>query len=375
MAHTPILLMAILLATTCLVTSCHKEEQAASQAPKALSVRVDSPQLRLVTEWQEFTGRFQAVDRVEIRSRVSGYLKEIKFTDGQDVQKGDVLFVIDQRPFQIALKTAKARFELATKEFNRAESLRKTSAISEEDYDERLQEMRVASAQVEEAELNLEFTEVKAPFDGRVSRNLISAGSLITGGSLSATHLTTLVTVSPIEFYFEGSEADIMSYIRARESGEVNKARGESHPVFVKLQDEQAFIHEGVFNFVDNEINPETSTIEARAIFDNKKETFIPGMFGRMRAAWYTPKERLLVPDTLIGTEQNRKFVYVLDEDNKAVRKYVSLGHLTDDGQRVIKSGLEKKDRMIVGHVHLIRPGVLISPIPHNHAESDQKES
>ncbi|GAA6170070.1 efflux RND transporter periplasmic adaptor subunit [Sessilibacter corallicola] len=366
-------IVVILTLTALLVSGCEKKTPEASPNIAAIPARVETPELRMITEWNEFTGRFQALDRVEIRSRVGGYLEEIRFKDGQEVKKGDVLFVVDQRPFEIELKSAEARFEFADKEFKRAGGLRKSNAISEEEYDQRIQEMRVAKAEMENARLNLEFSEIKAPFDGRISRNLVSSGSLISGGNANATHLATLLTVSPIEFYFEGSEADVLAYHRLRLSGGITGERGAAQPVYLKLQDEDNFVHEGIFNYVDNELRTDTGTMEGRAIFDNADGIFEPGMFGRMRATFREPSEYLVVPETIIGTEFNRKYVYALSADNKAVRKYVTLGQITEDGQRVIKSGLETNDRVVVGGLHMVRPNALISPITEDQVATQQE--
>lgn len=355
-------LFTLMLVAVISLSSCKEEVGAGPEGhmQSSVSVRVEQPEQRVVTEWDEFTGRFQAVQRVELRARVSGYLDEIKFEDGRIVQKDDVLFVIDPRPFQIAMKSAKARFELANKEFKRAKMLRSSKAISEEDYDQRLQEHSITQALLDEAKLNLEFTEVKAPFTGRISRNRVDVGSLISGGA-SATLLTTLVTTSPIELYFEGSEGDLLHYLRTRKKTE--DGRSETHPVFAKLQDEDTFVHEGKINFLDNELAFDTGTIQVRAIFDNETDILRPGLFARLRIAINDPVAVLLVPANVIGTEQTRKYIYTLDQDNKAVRTYVKLGSLTEDGLRIIKSGLTTENWVVVGGLHMVRPGVEILPI------------
>ncbi|MGH1376089.1 MAG: efflux RND transporter periplasmic adaptor subunit [Alphaproteobacteria bacterium] len=355
------------------LSACNDKQDNAMghQMGGAVPVRVETTQARMITEWDEFTGRFQAAQRVEIRARVSGYLDDIKFEDGQIVQKGDVLFVIDQRPFTIALNSETARFELADKEFRRARNLRKSKAISEEDYDQRLQEMRIAKATLDEAKLNLEFTEVRAPFTGRISRNRVDVGSLVSGGSANATLLTVLVSIAPIELYFEGSEADVLRYMRAAENGEIPRDRGKEHAVFARLQDEDEFMHEGKINFLDNELNQDTGTIQVRAVFDNQEGFLEPGLFARLRISMGKPSKRVVVPPQVIGTEQTRKYVYALDGESKAMRKYVVLGSLTDDGMRVVKSGLEENERIIVGGLHMVQPGTLIAPIEAN-AEAAQ---
>lgn len=356
-------LIAALALSITFITGCSENEPVTQQAPAAMPVRVATPTLETLPQWHEFTGRFAAKERVEIRSRVNGFLEKINFIAGQNVNQGDVLFVIDQRSFKTKLKSAQADFELAKSVFSRAQTLRKTNAISEELYFQRQQELLVAEAALENAKLDLEFTEVKAPFSGKIGRNLVSVGSLIDGGNTNATLLTTLVSTSPIEFYYEGSEADLLAFYRAREKGEASISAPNTHPVYIKLQDEQAFVHEGRFNFVNNELNIDTGTIEARAIFDNKDGLFTPGMFARLRIQWTKPQQLIVVPELIIGTEQTRKYVYAVGEGNVAVRKYVKLGQHTEDGKRAIIEGLSSDDQIIVGNLHLIRPGAPVSPI------------
>ena len=341
----------------------------------AVSARIENPQLRTVTEWDEFTGRFQAMQRIEILARVTGYLQDIKFKDGQVVQKGDVLFVIDQRPFKIALTRAQARFELANKEYKRAKGLRSSKAISEEDYDQRLQERRIAKADLDEAKLDMKFTEVKAPFVGRTSRSRVDTGSLISGDNSNATVLTTLVSIDPIEFYYEASETDLHNYMRAREKGLVSDDRREPHPVFIKLKDEDDFVHEGVIDFRDNELDAETGTIQVRAIFQNEKGLLESGMFARLRVSWGGAREVIVVPSHVIGTEQTRKYIYGLDKDNKAIRKYVTLGSMTEDGFRVIRNGLSTEDRIVVGNLHRIQPNTSVKPITGDASETKPPEA
>lgn len=261
------------LLTAIFLSGCNQESNDNKRSPfgGAVSARIEQPQLRMVTEWDEFTGRFQAMQRIEVLARATGYLQDIKFKDGQIVQKGEVLFVIDQRPFQIALKRAKARYELADKEYKRAKGLRTLKAISEEDFEQRMQERHVVKADLDEARLNMAFTEVKASFTGRISRSLVDIGSLISGDNSSATLLTTLVSIHPIEFYYEANETDLHNYMRAREKGQYSDDRREPHPVFVKLKDEDDFVHKGMIDFRDNELDADTGTIQIRAVFQNEK--------------------------------------------------------------------------------------------------------
>lgn len=359
----PLIFTSVLL----LLIGCKEDKkpvEAAKPANQAIPVRVETPEVRTLTEWNEFTGRFQAYQRVDVRARVSGYLDEVKFKGGEVVNKGDVLFVIDKRPFQIALDSAKARYDSAYNEYKRIKKLYKRKLTSEEEYDARLQAMRIAKASFDEAKLNMEFTEVKAAITGRVSDQRIDVGNVVNGNlSSNATLLTTIVSISPIEFHFEASETDLLNYLRMRQKGLTSSARGMGFPVYLKLQDEDAFIHEGIINFTDNELARDTGTIQVHALFNNDEQLFEPGMFGRMRIALGAPGEKILVPEHVIGTELVRKYVYSLDDDNKAIRKYVKLGTLTDDGKQVIREGLTPEDRIIVGGLHMVRPGSLISPI------------
>ncbi|MCG8668183.1 MAG: efflux RND transporter periplasmic adaptor subunit, partial [Pseudomonadales bacterium] len=347
-----------------LMSGCKQQQsgggESGQQAEQAIPVRVETPEVRTLTEWNEFTGRFQAYQRVEVRARVSGYLHEVRFKGGEVVNKGDVLFVIDKRPFQIALDGAKARYESAHNEYRRIKKLFKGRLISEEEYDARLQAKRIAKASLDEAKLNLEFTEVKAAITGRVSDQRIDVGNVVNGNlSSNATLLTTIVSISPIEFHFEASETDLLNYIRMRQRGLTQSHRGMGFPVHVKLQDEDAFIHQGTINFTDNELAQDTGTIQLHALFNNDDQLFEPGMFGRMRVAMGAAGEKILVPENVIGTELVHKYVYSLDENNKAIRKYVKLGTLTDDGKQVIREGLTAEDRIIVGGLHMVRPGSL----------------
>ncbi len=336
-------------------------DEMAAMMQNGIPARVENPQVREITEWSEFTGRFQAMQRVEIRARVSGYLDEIKFEDGQIVNEGDVLFVIDPRPYKIAVDGAQANYNATYNEYKRAKKLRSSRAISEEDYDARVQVMQTTRAELDKANLNLEFTEVKAPFTGRISSNRIDVGNLVNG---DATLLTIVVTTAPIEFYFEPSETDMLKYSRARKNGHAAQDIAKGYPVFVRLQDEEDFVHEGKINFLDNELAIDTGTIQARAVFDNKEAIFEPGMFARLRIADGAPQARVLVPQDVIGTEQTRKFVYALDGENRAIRKYITLGDVTKDGLQVVRDGLTKDDRIVVGGLHMIRqPGTLIMPI------------
>ncbi|MFT6106877.1 MAG: RND family efflux transporter MFP subunit [Rickettsiales bacterium] len=370
--------LSFLILFSLLLSSCDEDPQKQNnqQKPIELPVRVEKPESRLVDQWQEFTGRFQGSQRVEIRARVDGYLEEIKFKDGQEVKKNDVLFVVDPRPFMIALTESQASFDLADSEYNRAKKLLLSKVISQENHDKSLREQRIAETALNNAKLNVEFTKVKAPFDGKISRTLVDRGSLISGGNGNSTLLTTLVQTSPIDLYFEGSETDFLKHVRAKKQLEKSGGSKNCQPVFAKLLDENDFIHQGTVNFLDNELNSDTGTIQMRASFANESGILEAGLFARIRLSWEGPDQKLLVKDSAVGTEQTRKYLYVLDGDNKAFRKYVTLGSLTEDGLRIIENGLLAEDRIVVASLHMVREGSVISPILKEvqKIEEDQKE-
>lgn len=354
-----------------LLTACISESQEAVAPPPPPEVTVATPLKKMVIDWDEYTGRFQAVERVEVQSRVDGYLDDIRFQDGQMVEKGDVLFVIDQRPFQIALegaqadlRQAEAEAKRAESEFNRFRQLVESQTVSEEEFEERRQTMFATRAQVEaakaavdDAKLNLEFTEVRAPISGRVSRDRVSVGNLISGGSTGATLLTTIVSVDPIHFYFEASESQLLKYTRLNNSGARPGSRDKANPVYVRLMDEDDFVHQGSMDFVDNEVDLGTGTIEGRALFENSEGIIEPGMFGRARLLGSGEYQALLVPDAAIGTDQSQKFVYVVDDDNQVEMRFVQLGPLQDNDLRVIRDGLDETDRVVIGGIQRVRAG------------------
>lgn len=350
-----------------------KPEEAVNDFP----VKVASPLFEKITEWDEYTGRFEASNRVEVRARVSGFLTSVNFEDGQVVKKGDVLFTLDDRPYKIALDQAKADYDqakislnTAQENFDRVASLKETGAVSTEEYDRRKQALEFAKAsvqlsqsKVDNAKLNLEFTKVTAPISGLVSRDRVNLGNLIDGGSSNSTLLTTIVSISPIHFYFTGSEADYLKYVRLERKGERGSVRKESVPVFIKLQDEAEFVHEAKLDFVDNEIDNSTGTIESRAVLENKDLLLEPGMFGKARLLGSAEHEAIMVPDEVIGTNQSIRFIYVLGENNTVETKNVELGPLHSNGLRIIRNGISPKDQIIINNIQKIAPGMKVSPI------------
>jgi len=346
------------------------QQQSTAAAPPPVTVA--NPVQRTVVDQDEYVGRFVAVDSVDVRARVSGYLTEIHFTDGQMVKKGDLLFVIDHKPFQIVLdqmraNLAQARANLAFTEADlaRGQELRQNKTITEQTYDQRTQAKRVAEAavaaqeaMVHSAELDLnDYSELRAPIDGRIGDRRVSVGNLVTGGNGSnTTLLATIVSVDPIRFEFTFDEASYLRYQRYAASS-VGSA---GVPVALKLIDEPDFQHTGKIDFVDNVIDRSSGTIRGRALFANPGGVLTPGMFGRIRVPGSPPYTALLIPDLAIGSEQARKYVLVVDDGGVARQRYVTPGQLDGD-LRVIKDGLTASDRVIVNGLMRARPGVKVA--------------
>lgn len=354
------------------LAGCEQPQSKAQGAPPPPQVTVAHPLKRLVTEQDEYVGRFVAVDAVEVRARVSGYLEAIHFKDGLIVKKGDLLFTIDRRPFETALDQARA--SLAQAEANlifakgdlaRAEDLVRGTTITQQVYDQRVQALSVAEASakaqqavVRQAELDLEFTELKAPVSGHIGDRRVSEGNLVTGGTGgNTTLLATIQSVDPIRFEFTLDET---SYLRLARMSKASNSPAADANVELRLIDEQGFRHRGHMDFIDNAIDRSSGTIRGRAEFANPDGTFTPGMFGRIRLTMAAPAEALLVPDSAIGTEQVRKFVLVVDADSVARPKFVTLGPVVD-GLRVITGGLGADDRVIINGLMRVRPGVKVA--------------
>jgi len=338
-------------------------------------VTVAPPLASRVAQWDEFTGRFEAMERVEVRPRVSGYIDKVHFRDGSMVNQGDLLFTIDQRPFQLAVDSAqsdilrtKAQIVLDEADYQRAVELVKTSATPVSVLDQRKANLDIARAQeiaaqaaLHSAQLNLEWSEVRAPISGRVSDRRVDPGNLVAGGQTGATLLTTIVRLDPIYFVFDGSEADYIRYSRLSVEGSRGSSRDTPNPVRVQLADEKDWPHRGVMNFVDNEISAHSGTIRGRAIFDNRNLFLTPGTFGRMRL-YGGPLDALLIPDAAVVSDQAHKVVLTVGADGKVVSKPVTLGGMAR-GLRVVASGLTPDDRVIIGGLAnpFVRPGVAVS--------------
>ena len=367
----PAVVLAMLLATGC-------DDQAAQKAPPPggpPEVTVAAPEQKTITEWDEFTGRFEAVETVDLRARVSGYLNSIHFRDGQLVEKGARLFVIDPRRFEIAVQQAKASVDqakaqltLARSDLERAVPLAKRRNIPARELEARevavsesVARLSGAQAALRQAQLELEWTEVRAPVSGRISNARVDVGNLVTGGAGgNATLLTTIVSFDPIHFVFEGSEADYLKYLRLDRAGQRPSSRDFQNPVAVRLVDEKEFRHQGRVDFIDNRLDSNSGTIRARAIFDNPDNFLTPGVFGRLRL-FGGKSEALLIPDDAIASDQANKIVMTVDGENTVRMKIVTLGPIID-GLRVIRSGLDASDRVIVNGLQRARTGEKVAP-------------
>jgi RND family efflux transporter MFP subunit len=346
----------------------NKQTSNASLAPPP-SVTVSRPLQKTITEWDEYTGRFEALATVDVRARVSGFIDSIHFKDGQIVKQGDLLFVIDPRPYRLTVEQAKAdveraqsKLEIATSDVERATPLVQSQTLTGREFDTRKSVQRDAAgavgsaeAALKQGELNLEWTEVRAPIGGRISDKRVDAGNLITGGTTGATLLTSIVTLDPIHFIFDGSEADFIRYLRLAKAGTRPSSRDVQNPVAVRLADEADYKHMGRMDFVDNVVNVKTGTIRARALFDNKDGLLTPGFFGRLRLFGGT-MDALLIPDGAIASDQASKIVFTVANDGTVGTKKVELGPIVD-GLRVVRSGLAANDRMVVEGLARAHPG------------------
>lgn len=346
-----------------------------AQGPPAPSVTVANPIAKRITTWDEYSGRFEAVETVEVRPRVSGFVDKVHFKDGQIVKAGDPLFTIDPRPFEIAAESARAEIAraraqvaLALSEVERAAPLVKSGAVTERDFTQRSAnlnvteaQLQVAEANLKSAELNLEWTVVKAPISGRISDRKVDIGNLVIGGSQGTTLMTTIVSLDPIHFLFDTSEADYLRYSRLAASGQRASSRENSNPVLVKLADETDWTHKGTMDFVDNQFNPRSGTMRARAVLDNKDQLFSPGIFARLRL-FGGEVDGLLIPDTSIVSDQMKKLVFLVGDDGVVKATAVTLGPIYE-GLRVVKSGLQASDKIILDGLAnpMVRPGAKVT--------------
>jgi RND family efflux transporter MFP subunit len=369
-------LTVLLLLVPALAACGQSQSQPQASAPPPPQVTIAKPTSKTIADQDEYVGRFVAVESVEVRARVPGYLQAIHFQDGQMVKAGDLLFTIDRRPFQIALAQAqaslaqaKSTLAFAESDLARVQGLTVGAVITQQTFDQRTQAKRTAEASVaaqqaaeRQAALDLEFTELRAPVSGRIGDRRVSIGNLVTGGTSGNTSLlATIESIDPIRFEFTLDEASYLRYGDFAKDGAGAANRGLTVPIKLKLIGESAFSHEGKIDFVDNAIDRSSGTIRARAAFANPGARFTPGMFARVRTAAAPPKNELLVPDAAIGAEQVRKFVLVVDTENVARPKYVTLGPVVD-GLRVITEGLTADDNVIVNGLMRARPGAKVTP-------------
>jgi RND family efflux transporter MFP subunit len=366
------------LGTMAFLAACNESSSSQAQsAPPPPPVTVASPLVQRITEWDEYTGRYEATAKVEVRARVSGYLTAINFADGATVKQGDVLFVIDPRPYQATVDSAKAdltsaeaRLDLAKVQLDRASALVSQSNVSRSSYDQAVQERRAAEAAVQQttaalqaAQLNLDFTQVKAPMSGRVSNRRVDIGNLVTGDP-NSTLLTTIVALDPIYFEFDMSEADYLAYQRAVVAGKLPSTRDNATIIETRLPDEQDWPHDGTMNFVDNQIDPGSGTIRARAILENKNLFITPGQFGRIRLPGSNAYDAVLVPDSAILTDQSNRIVMTVKDDNTVEPRVIRPGPTQPGGLRIVREGLTGQDRIIINGLVRARPGAKVTPQP-----------
>lgn len=345
--------------------------------PPKIPVTVAAPLEKRITQWDEYSGRFEAVASVEVKARVSGFIDKVHFKDGQIVAPGDLLFTLDQQSFEIAVESAKAdvaktdaQVVQTGADVERAEPLVKSRTISGQVYDTRRANLAVAEASKQAAEatlksaqLNLKWTEIRAPIGGRISDKKVDTGTLISGGSApSPTLLTTIVSLDPIHFVFDASESDYLRYSRLNASGDRPSSRDVSNPVRIKLADETDFTHEGRMNFVDNQLSARSGTLRGRAVLDNKSGLLTPGVFGRMQL-FGGDSDALMIPDTAVISDQAKKIVFTVNAEDTVVATPITLGPIVD-GLRVVKSGLDKNMKVVIEGIAnpAVRPGAKVAP-------------
>ena len=359
------------------LSACKRDAAGLGGPPKAgiPDVTVAKPIARRLTDWDEFTGRLIAREKVEIRARVSGYLTEVHFKEGAEVKQGDLLFTIDPRPYEAAvqraeavLTQAKTAADLANIEAKNATTLRQGQVISIEESERRLKSaageqaaVRAAEAMVTTAKLDLEFTQIRAPISGRVSDARVTEGNLITGGTSDPTLLTTIVALDPIYVDFEVDERSALKYREMHKTGERESALFQRIPAEMALVNQEGWPHRGEIDFVDNQINPETGTIRARGIFPNKDRLMSPGFFAKVRIPGSGEYDGLLIRDAAVGDDQGSSYVWVIDAEDKAVYRPIKLGPLLD-GLRVVREGLKADERVVILGLMSVRNGSKVKP-------------
>jgi RND family efflux transporter MFP subunit len=362
----------LVVCSSLLLASCGKSG-GGQQAPPPPQVTVAQVLEKRVKDWDEFTGRLQAIETVEIRPRVSGYIDKVAFTEGSLVKRGALLFVIDPRPYQAEydraaadVKRFKTALELGQIELVRVQRLKDSGAVSQEELDERKSTVAQAEANVagsqaalETAALNLNFTKVTSPIDGRVSRAEVTRGNLVTGGTNGGTLLSSVVSMNPIYIYFDADEQSYLRYTQMARSGQ--DSRDSGNPVRVGLANEEGFPHPGSVDFVDNQLNPQTGTIRARAVLQNKDGQFTPGLFARVQLLGSGEYSAILIDDRAVNTDQNQKYVLLVGANNQIEYRKVKLGRVID-GLRVVREGLKSGDVIVVNGAQRVHPGVTVTP-------------
>ena len=357
------------------LAGCDEKAQSQVAAPPPPPVTVAQPVKRTVTDWDEFTGRFEAIQEVQVRARVGGFVNSVEFKDGAIVRAGDLLYIIDPRPFEAVvlqaegqLADARAKGELAKRDLARGLTLVQTSAVSEQVVDQRRQALQAARAAetqakgaLKAAQLNVEFSHVVAPITGRVSRHLVTPGNLVQGSEGGTTLLTSIVSLDPIYIYFDVDEATYLKNNKLWFEGKRPSSRDTANPVQVTLTGETKPSHEGKMDFLDNRLDVSTGTLRSRAIIPNHDLSILPGQFGRVRLIGSSPYEALLLPDTAIATDQSRKIVFVVKDDDTVEARAVELGPL-DEGLRVVRTGLKPEDRVIIDGIQRARVGAKVAP-------------
>jgi len=365
------------LATLVAIAGCDKQTVSEAKTTQAQppSVKIARPLAQDVTEWDEFTGRIEAVSSVDVRARVSGYLEKVNFKAGEKVKKGDLLFLIDPKPFsaqlnyaEAELERAKAKRELAKNDMERAERLFLGKAISEEEHDARSKGLREAVAAVNSAEanvytarLNVEFTKIRAPIDGRVGRELITEGNLVSGGGGDATKLTFIVSTDPVYVYVDADERSVLKYRRqSRQEGSNEIGAGQT-PVQLAVADEAGFPHQGNLDYMSPREDTATGTVTLRGVFANPDGLLSPGFFARMRVRGSSPYPAILLPDRAIATDQAQRFVWVVNPENQVEYRKVVLGaHIGQS--RVIKEGIKPQEWVVIEGLQKLKPGIKVNP-------------
>ena len=347
---------------------------AQNAAPPAPAVSAADVVVKSISQWDSFNGRIEAVESVQLRPRVSGYIDKVNYTDGQEVKKGEVLFTIDDRTYRAALEQAQANLaraktqaSLAQSEANRTDKLINTHLVSREEWEQRRSaavqaqaDIRAAQAAVDAAQLNLDFTKVTAPIDGRASRALITSGNLVTEGD-TASVLTTLVSQKTVYVYFDVDESTYLHYQNLARSGQGASSNHTALPVEIGLTGEEGYPHQGKVDFLDNQLTPSTGTIRMRALLDNSQRQFTPGLFARVRLPGSAEFKATLIDDKAVLTDQDRKYVYIVDKEGKAQRRDITPGRLAD-GLRIVRQGLNPGDKVIVeGLQKVFMPGMPVN--------------